>query len=54
MTETIFEEMGGTYRQVRDYLLPKDVYKRQVIASAIILVIQWFMGNGTINRWLAD
>jgi hypothetical protein len=25
-----------------------------VIASAIILVIQWFMGNGTINRWLAD
>ena len=22
MTKTIFEEMGGTYRQVGDYLLP--------------------------------
>lgn len=25
MTKTIFEEMGGTYRQVGDYLLPNIV-----------------------------
>lgn len=25
-----------------------------VIASAIILVIQWFSGNGMIIGWLAD
>ena len=29
MTKTIFEEMGGTYRQVGDYLLPK---KQSVLA----------------------
>ena len=32
--KTIFEEMGGTYRQVGDYFIPNitlpDVYKRQV------------------------
>ncbi len=27
MTKTIFEEMGGTYRQVGDYLLPKSQYQ---------------------------
>jgi len=25
-----------------------------VIASAIILVIQWFLGNRIIERWLDD
>ena len=33
--------------------LKKPVFMR-VSAISISLFIQWFMGNGTINRWLAD
>lgn len=29
MTKTIFEEMGGTYRQVGDYLLPQYQPKKK-------------------------
>ena len=35
MTKTIFEEMGGTYRQVGEYLLPTLQYepkKQSVLA----------------------
>ena len=38
MTKTIFEEMGGTYRQVGDYLLPNiTVPAEEEIEPMVIL-----------------
>ena len=38
MTKTIFEEMGGTYRQVGDYLLPNS--EDISLTSKIIKIIK--------------
>ena len=44
----------SVYAGLRHYKRSFDNKLITVIASAIILVIQWFMGNGMIIGWLAD
>ncbi len=48
MTKTIFEEMGGTYRQVGDYLLRTSQYQRRRNRA------DWFMGETTHARHLKE
>ena len=40
MTKTIFEEMGGTYRQVGDYLLPNITVQTEEETESY-----WLMGD---------
>ena len=45
MTKTIFEEMGGTYRQVGDYLLPNITVpaeeKKEIMQAAVKQVVKY-------------
>ena len=45
MTKTIFEEMGGTYRQVGDYLLPNITVPAEEDRA------DWFMGETTCKAF---
>lgn len=49
MTKTIFEEMGGTYRQVGDYLLPNIT-----VPAEEEIEPNWFIGGNDIARHLKE
>ena len=68
MTKTIFEEMGGTYRQVGDYLLPNITvqtketeciglwgqrHARHLKEYRKVLYMN-LLTSGKLNRYLAD
>lgn len=55
MTKTIFEEMGGTYRQVGDYLLPNiTVPAEEEIEPIGLWGKRHAKDNGTRTSWLSS